>query len=141
MLQRVLHRLATVARSAAVGAVATLVDLALLALLIHVATMAPRVASPIALAVGVAIQFVGNKLFAFGDRRRAWGRQLAAFMVVEAGAFALNLAGFDALAVGLGVPSLPARIAVSAAVYAGFCLPLWSLLFRAPRRLVPALGG
>jgi len=130
MVPSSLSRLRVAAKSAGVGAAATLLDLATLALLVHALAIAPRIAGPLALLVGVAMQFVGNKLWAFGDRGRDWGRKAAAFGAVEALAFLLNLVGFEILAVQLGLPSIPARIVVSAVVYGGFCLPLWSVVFR-----------
>ena len=68
MLQKVL----VFVRSAGVGAVATGVDLLALALLVSAFGLAPRAASLPALALGIAVQFVGNKLFAFGDRSARW---------------------------------------------------------------------
>ncbi len=132
-----LARAATAVRSAGVGALATAVDLSVLAVLVHVTGVAPREASPLALLLGVAVQFLGNKVFAFRDRSGAWGRQALAFGAVEVVALALNLVGFEILALRLGVPVLAARIVVSAVVYGGFCLPSWSMVFRAPAALAP----
>ncbi len=119
----------TALRSAAVGASATLLDLVVLATLVHLAAVAPRIASPIALLAGVAVQFIGNKLLTFRDRSGRWGVQAAAFLGVELGAFALNALSFDAIVATTALPALPVRIVVSAAVYFFFCLPLWSRVF------------
>jgi len=131
---------ATALRSAAVGAAATLLDLAVLATLVHLASAAPRIASPIALLAGVAIQFVGNKVFAFADRSGRWGTQAAAFLAVETGAFALNAIGFDLVVARTHLPPLFVRIVVSMAVYFLFCLPLWSRVFRPEEALRTSLG-
>jgi putative flippase GtrA len=131
----------TTLRSAAVGASATLLDLAVLATLVHACEVGPRIASPFALLVGVTAQFLGNKLFAFRDRSPRWGRQAAAFAVVEVGAFTLNALGFDALVATTGLHAVPARLLVSACVYFLFCLPLWSRVFSACSEVEPARVG
>lgn len=122
----------TALRSAAVGASATLVDLAILASLVDAFGVGPRIASPIGLLAGIAIQFVGNKVFAFRDRSSGWGAQGLAFLGVEAGAFALNALGFDLVVATTGLPAVPVRVAISFAVYFLFCLPLWSRVFARP---------
>ncbi len=130
MVQKIL----LVARSGAVGALATLVDLAALAVLIELAGLPTRVASLPALALGIGVQFVGNKLFAFNDRSPRWLEQGGRFLAVEALAFVLNLALFD-LAIRLTpLPYLLARMLTTAVVYFAVCLPLWSRIFRAELR-------
>lgn len=128
-------------RSAAVGVTATLLDLAILATLVHAFDVGPRVASPLGLIAGVAVQFVGNKIYAFRDRPSGgierWGAQGLAFLGVEAVAFALNALGFDLVVATTHLPALPVRIVVSSAVYFIFCLPLWSRLFRPRAGLRP----
>lgn len=123
--------LRTVLKSSGVGALATLVDFALLAALVSGAGLDPRVASPFALAAGLCLQFIGNKLFAFEDRRARWARQAAAFLGVEALAFAANLALFDVAVRALPLPYLLVRAACQSTVYFGLCLPLWSRVFEA----------
>jgi putative flippase GtrA len=116
-------------RGAVVGIAATIGDVLALVLLVTVG-LPPALASFPALAIGVAIQFVGSKLFTFEDRSRAWAQQGALFLLVEAAALGLNLALFD---VGLRLSHLPyplVRLATTSVVYAGFSLPLWSLVFR-----------
>jgi putative flippase GtrA len=130
----------TTLRSAAVGATATLLDLAVLGSLVHLAGASARLASPVALLAGIAVQFVGNKLFAFRDRSRRWGPQAAVFLGVEAAAFALNALGFDLVLTTTHLPPLVVRVLVSAAVYFLFCLPLWSRIFRGGQ-LAHAGGG
>jgi len=121
--------LATLGRSALIGALATVADLLALAILVHALAIPVALANIPALAFGVGIQFVGNKYFAFGDRSRAFVRQGSAFAAVEAGSFALNAAGFHLLAVTFGAHWLIARAVVSAAVYFGFSYPLWTRIF------------
>lgn len=126
------------AKSGLVGVLATAVDLLCLALLVEGLGVAPTVANVPALLAGLAVQFFGNKHFAFGDRSRALLRQGASFAVVEAGALALNALSFHAL-VTLTPLSWPlARAVGSAAVYFGYSFPLWGRIFR-PGRAAP--GG
>ncbi|MFO0760484.1 MAG: GtrA family protein [Byssovorax sp.] len=120
-------------RSALVGGVATFADLASMALLVHGAGTSPRAASPIALALGIAFQFVGNKLFAFRDARPRWGRQAAQFLLVEAIGFTANLLLFDMLVRVSPLPLLLTRVLTQSIVYFGVCLPLWSRIFKAHR--------
>jgi putative flippase GtrA len=116
-------------RSAGVGAISTLVDFAALATLVSGLGLSARLASPLALGLGLACQFVGNKLFAFGDRRPAWAKQVALFLGIEAFAFGANLFLFDVAVRKLALPYLVVRGACQAVVYFGISLPLWTRLF------------
>lgn len=122
--------LVRIVRSAGVGAAATLVDLAALTVLVSLLDVPVRLASVPALSLGIAIQFVGNKLFAFGDRSPRWVRQGAQFLAVEALGFVLNLLLFDLAVTHTPLPYLAARVASTAVVYFAVCLPLWSRIFR-----------
>ena len=122
--------LATVARSAIIGILATLTDLTALALLVSGFGMSPRLASMPALALGIAVQFVGNKWFAFGDRSPAWLRQGAQFLGVETLGFVANLLLFDLALRFTQLPYLPLRLLTTNLVYFAICLPLWSLIFK-----------
>lgn len=117
-------------RSALVGLLATACDLGALMVGVEVLHLAPRAATPIALALGVTIQFVGNKLVAFQDRSPAWLRQAMLFLSVEAAGYAANVLIFGALSTLTNLPYLPLRLAIGSAVYFGICLPLWSRIFR-----------
>ncbi len=122
--------LLTVARSASIGLLATLTDLAVLALLVSGFGMSPRLASVPALALGIGVQFVGNKWFAFGDHSPAWLRQGAQFLGVETLGFVANLVLFDLAIRVTRLPYLPLRLLTTNLVYFAICLPLWSLIFR-----------
>lgn len=135
--QRLLARARIVAKSAGVGAVATVVDLAVLALLVDALGVSPRAASIPALASGVAVQFMGNKLFAFQDRTRAWLTQGGQFAGVEALGFGLNVVLFDAIVSRTALPYIAVRCFTTAVVYFGFCLPLWSRIFTAGTQRTP----
>ena len=126
---RQLTRFATLLRSGAVGIVATLVDLATLWLLVEIVGLAPAWANVPGLAAGVAVQFFGNKLFAFRDRSPDYLRQGSLFLLVEVGSFALNALAFHCLTIFTPVPYLLARLMATAAVYFGFSYPLWRRIF------------
>lgn len=118
-----------VTRSALVGAVATLTDLLVMVAAVEVAGLAPRTAAPLALATGVVVQFLGNKLYAFRDRSRAWLSQAAKFLVVEAAGYAANVLLFAWLSRFVPVPYALLRVGIGSLVYFAICLPLWSKIF------------
>lgn len=117
-------------RGALVGLAATLVDLALLALLFDVARLPLRVASPLALLAGVAVQFVGSRAVTFRARGAAWRPQALGFAVVEALSFAANVALTALACRALGLPPTVVRVPVTSLVYVAISLPLWSRVFR-----------
>jgi putative flippase GtrA len=130
--RRKLPDLATLLRSAGVGTVVTVVDLALLTALVSAFDVPTRIASPLVLAVGVAIQFLGNKLLAFRDTSPRWARQASAFLLVEGLGFVANVVAFDIAVHHVPLPYLVLRIATTSLVYFGICLPLWTRIFAAP---------
>ena len=125
-----LQGLLVLLRSAGVGIVATLVDLGVLALLVSGLGVPVRAASIPALSLGIAVQFFGNKLFAFGDRSNAWLRQGTQFLGVEALGFVANLMLFDFIVSHTQLPYLAVRLVTTAIVYYAVCLPLWSKIFK-----------
>jgi putative flippase GtrA len=127
-----------VARSAGVGLFATAVDLGALAVFVSGFDLAPRLASIPALALGITVQFVGNKLFAFRNRSSAWLEELGQFLAVEALGFVANAVLFDLLITHTSLPYLPLRIVTTSIVYFSICLPLWSKIFRQPARFSSA---
>lgn len=118
-------------RSALVGLVASACDVLALFALIELEGVAPVVANVPALLVGVLVQYLGNKRFAFGDRSRHNLRQASLFAGVEVTSLALNALGFHLAASFTAVPYWLARGVVSFAVYAGVSFPLWSRVFAA----------
>lgn len=131
------EKVAVVLRSALVGGIATLVDLALLGTLVHALDVRPELASAPALIVGVAAQFVGNKLFAFRDRRPHWLQQGALFLAVEALGFTLNLFVFHVAVTHTELPPLALRLVITSSVYFGVCLPLWKHIFKPTAGVTP----
>lgn len=128
------EKVRTLLRSAAVGIVSTFVDLATLEFLVQLLKLTPAMANLPALTLGVATQFIGNKVFAFGDR--AQGQALAAqsgqFALVELGALILNALIFHLLVTKTPAPFLAARLFASALVYFGYSYPLWGRIFKSP---------
>jgi putative flippase GtrA len=124
-------RFLVVLRSAAVGVVATSSDLLALAVLVDGFGLSPRLANLPALAIGIAVQFAGNKWFAFADRSPEWARQGALFLGVEALGMTANLVLFDLAVTRTPLPYLAARVLSTSIVYFAICLPLWSRIFRA----------
>ena len=122
-------------RSASVGVVATLVDISCLALLIGALRLDPVAANLPALLAGIAVQFIGNKWFAFENREQAWFQQGLGFAAIELGALALSAAGFHVLVTATAISFVVARLTVSFVVYFAYSYPLWRWLFR------PAAGA
>ncbi len=129
-----MERVATLARGAGVGAVATAVDIVTLAALVHAFGVSARVASVPALSLGVVIQFIGSKLVTFRDRDRAWRPQALRFAAVEAVGFAANLALFDLAVRVVALPPVALRLVTTNVIYFCVCLPLWARIFRGSAR-------
>jgi putative flippase GtrA len=127
---RFLQSAMIVFRSAGVGLLATATDLVALAVLVSGFHLSPRVASLPALALGIGVQFVGNKLFAFEDRSKAWMRQGMQFLAVESLGFVANLVLYDLAVTHFRLPYLALRLLTTNIVYFAICLPLWSRIFR-----------
>lgn len=120
----------TLSRGAAVGLAATAADLALLTLLLHVAHLPLRAASPLALAAGVAVQFLGSRAVTFRARGGRWGPQALGFAAVEALSFVANVALTELASSALRLPPAAVRVPVTSLVYFAVSLPLWSWVFR-----------
>ena len=127
---RFLQSALIVLRSAGVGLLATATDLVVLAVLVSGLHVSPRLASLPALALGIGVQFVGNKLFAFEDRSKAWMRQGVQFLAVESLGFVANLVLYDLAITRFDLPYLALRLLTTNIVYFAICLPLWSRIFR-----------
>jgi putative flippase GtrA len=124
------RRLLILLRSCAVGLLATAADLVSLFLLVHGLGLAPAQANVPTLLPGLLIQFLGNKFFAFGDRSPELLKQSSLFLLVELGAFVLNVLVFHLIVSLSDVHYLTARMLGTALVYLGFSFPLWGLIFR-----------
>jgi putative flippase GtrA len=127
-------------RSACVGALATITDLVALTLLTSVVGLHVRVASAPALVLGVVVQFVGNKLFAFRDRDSRWATQAIRFVCVEVLGFIANLALFDGIVRVVVLPPVVVRLITTSVVYFCVCLPLWGRVFSNKRASTSEVG-
>jgi putative flippase GtrA len=123
------RRLLILVRSSTVGIFATLSDLTTLFLLIEVGGLSPEWANVPSLVPGLAVMFVGNKYFAFGDRSRQIVKQGVRFLFVEAWAFLINALLFHVLTKEVAVPFLLARMLGTCIVYLGFSFPFWTFIF------------
>ena len=116
-------------RSALVGLAATALDFGVLSLLVTGLGVPARVASLPALALGVLVQFIGNKWLAFRDPSPAWLRQAGLFLAVEGLGLLANVVAFDRLVVWTPLPYLLCRVVSTSLVYFALCLPLWARIF------------
>ncbi len=112
------------------GLVATLVDLGTLHLMVHHLGIDPVVANVPSLLMGLTVQFMGNKLFAFRDRSTALLKQGALFGVIEVGALILNAGAFHLAITFSSLNPLIVRTFASALVYFAYSYPLWHLIFQ-----------
>ena len=124
-------------RALLAGGAATIADVAVLALLVAVVGLSPRVASVPALIVGGVVSFVGNRHFAFRAARGSLARQALLYAIVELAALAANGVLFDVvmrlLPPGLAWAYVPVRLVTSHLVFLAWSYPLWRLVFRVPR--------
>ena len=124
-------------RAGLAGVAATLVDLGVLAVLVSVLHVDPRVASLPALIAGGVANFIGNRHFAFRATAGSLARQAAGYTLVEVTALAWNGLLFDtalrAFPAARGVYWL-VRLATSHAVFLLWSYPLWRRVFAAPVR-------
>lgn len=126
-------RIEVLLRSVGVGAVASGVDLAALALFTGALGLHPRMASAPALTLGGVVQFIGNKRFAFRNDDPTWIPQALHFAAVECATFLANLLLFDLASRVCTLPPVPLRVVTTGIVYFSVSLPLWSQIFRTPR--------
>ena len=126
-----------VLRALLAGGAATFADLAVLALLVSLLGVAPRVASIPALVVGGVVNFLGNRHFAFRAARGSLARQAVLYTIVELAALGANGVLFDVvmrlLPGSLAWAYVPARLVTSHLFFLAWRYPLWRLVFRMPR--------
>jgi len=126
-----------VLRALLAGGAATLGDVAVLAVLVSLLGVAPRVASIPALVVGGVVNFLGNRHFAFRAAQGSLARQAVYYTIVELAALAANGVLFDVvmrlLPAHLAWAYVPVRLVTSHVVFLAWSYPLWRLVFRLPR--------
>ena len=119
--------------SALVGVVASVVDWLVLVLAVH-GGVSQRYAVVPAFVAGAAVQFLGNRRFAFDAHRdgsrAVWMRQIVRFVGIEMCTLALNAVLYAVLREGAGIDYRLARPIAAFVVYAGFSFPMWRWVFR-----------
>jgi putative flippase GtrA len=123
-------RLRTLGRSWIVGGLATVPHLLGLIILVELFGVEKRLANPPALIIGLTIQFFGNKYFAFEDHSPRLLHQGSWFLLVEIGAFLLNMGIYDWLVATWSVNFIVAMLVGTFVVYQGFSYPLWGYIFK-----------
>jgi putative flippase GtrA len=142
MASRTRH-LATFARSALTGGAATLVDLGVIAFAVGLLHVTPAAANAPALLAGAAVQFFGNRHFAFRSKGGSLARQAGLFAVTEVVTLLLNFLLYHLVVthVALGpAGAVLVRAITTNAVFVLWSYPVWSRIFgQAPGRAEPAL--
>lgn len=114
------HAWMQLGRFVAVGASGYVVNLAVFAAMIHLASAGHRSAAVVAFLVAVTNNFIWNRQWTFVARDGHPGPQAWRFLVVSCGAFLINLALLELL-IDQGMAELPAQaLAVAAATPANF---------------------
>lgn len=120
-------------KSTIVGVLATLADLAALALLVEVTHLTPNQANVPALLIGATVQFLGCRYFIFEGADGALSKQLRGFAIAEAATLFLNGVLFAALTTFTPLPYALCRALGTFLVFVSFSFPAWSKVFkRAP---------
>lgn len=124
------QRLLRFLRSSTVGLAATGADFGVLELCVRLLHFDPPIAKVCSALVGIAVQFIGNRTFAFHASEGKLGRQIAMFCGVESITLTLNWLLFRFLTRSLHLPLEVTNIIVTCVVYVGFSYPAWRIVFR-----------
>lgn len=116
-----------VARSLAVGAVSTALDVAALLLLVRGLRLSTPLASALSVALGCAASFLLNKFLAFRDARTPLLPQAARYAATMAVAMSVHASLMYGLTERLGLHLLTAKLAADLLVFG--CGSLWALRF------------
>ena len=118
-------------RSALVGVAATLADLGALFVMVTLLGISPRVASIPALLFGAAVQFVGQRSFAFRATGGNAVGQAIRFAGVHAVTLLLSALLYDVAVrvAGAHVPYWVLRLLVGNAVYLAWSYPMFKRVF------------
>ncbi|MBS2029700.1 MAG: GtrA family protein [Deltaproteobacteria bacterium] len=127
---RPLEKLTRFVRASGVGILASLLDLAVLTLLVRGFRFSPQAANVPALLCGAVVQFAGARHVVFGAADRDIRTQLLRFALAEVGTLALNALGFALLTHFTPLPFPLARLAATLLVFVGFSFPAWTRVFR-----------
>jgi putative flippase GtrA len=125
-------RLLVLARSLLAGGAATLVDLAALTAMVSLCGIAPRFASVPALVLAGAVNFLGNRHFAFRASSASAARQAKLFVLVHLVTLGLNAVVYDLAlrALAAHVPYWALRLVVSNVIYLAWSFPMFKRVFR-----------
>jgi putative flippase GtrA len=116
-------------RSSAVGILATVLDMATLALFVKAFHWNDTLAKIPALAIGTSTQFIGSRYYAFRAQQGKIGRQMKWFVFAEFCAFWITVLVFHAMDKWLHIPIWIANLASGSVVYFGFSYPIWKRVF------------
>jgi putative flippase GtrA len=126
-------RFATLARSLIAGGAATLADLAVIAFAVGVLSASPKAANLPALFAGAAVQFFGNRHFAFRAASGQLKRQAMLFIATEAIAMALNATLYHGVATWIPLTktgAVFARMITTNMVFLLWSYPVWKRVFQ-----------
>jgi len=121
------------ARSGASGAVGSLLDFGVMALLVELVYFAPAAAAAVSALFGAVVCFTLNRAWAFRDKRPLDARQLAAFAVVAGGSALINAGVVHLLAGVLRLAYLLAKAVSAGVVFVTWTYPAQSRLVFAHR--------
>ena len=127
---RPFDKLARFFRASGVGILASVLDLAVLTLLVRGFGFSAQEANVPALLCGAVVQFAGSRHVVFGAAHRDLRPQLARFALAELGTLALNALGFALLTHFTPLPFPLARLAATLLVFVCFSYPAWTRVFR-----------
>ena len=117
-------------RSSFVGLLATASDFAVLEVCVRLLHIDPPTAKIFSFLVGLAVQFFGNRTFAFNATGGSMRRQVLLFCAVESVTLTLNWLFFRFLVRSLHLPIEVANLIVTFVIYVGFSYPAWRIVFR-----------
>lgn len=116
-------------KSLGVGGVATIVSMGALYLLVEYAGMSAQWGNAISLPLGVIIQFVGNRFWAFDKAKGNPALQFPIFVGLEVTGIFINVGLFWVFTEKLAMHYMLARLIGTGLVFWCFSYPLWQLLF------------
>lgn len=117
-------------RSSFVGILATVADFAVLEICVRLLHIDPSTSKIFSFLVGLAVQFFGNRTFAFHATGGNLRRQVLLFCAVESVTLTLNWLFFRFLVRSLHLPIEVANLIVTFVIYVGFSYPAWRIVFR-----------
>jgi putative flippase GtrA len=128
-------------RSSFVGILATVADFAVLEICVRLLHIEPSTAKIFSFLVGLAVQFFGNRTFAFNATGGSLRRQVLLFCGVESISLTLNWLFFRFLIRSLHLSIELANLIVTFVIYVGFSYPAWRIVFRVSKPQAAGTGG